>query len=62
MAVGGLVGWLRRSTVVLAKGVAPEPSSVLTKLVLMPTLAAVALWTVYLVYFMPWAGSMLESQ
>lgn len=61
IAIGGAYGWLRRSKIPLAKGVLPEPSSSLLKLILLPALIGVGMWVFYVFYFTPWAAEALSK-
>ena len=60
MFIGGIIGWIRRGSLLKAHDAIDEPSSVLLKTIALPLLGAVALIYSYIVYFNPWLISILQ--
>jgi hypothetical protein len=60
MAIGGIVGMIRKRSLALAKDAVPEPRSLIVQAVLLPLATGGALIAFYLIVVIPWLMSILE--
>jgi hypothetical protein len=62
MAVGGIIGLSRRRGLPLARDAAPQARGLVPRTVVLPSLGAVGLWSVYLFVFNPWLVGVLSNE
>jgi hypothetical protein len=61
MAIGGIIGFRRKSSLSCARDATPEPEGLFVKAVLLPLIGGCGLFVFYILVFNPWLVSVLEK-